>query len=56
MIISDNEALLAELVEKPNYLSLILEEQMKDVQCDRFEQRMMFSNEMNFSIDKDVTP
>ncbi|KAA3488371.1 integrase [Gossypium australe] len=50
---SDNGALWVELVVKPTHLSQILEEQMKDIQCDWFKQRMMFGKATNFSIGKD---
>lgn len=38
---------------KPTHLSLILEEKMKDTQCERFKERMLSGKAMNFSICKD---
>ncbi|XP_052880491.1 uncharacterized protein LOC128286813 [Gossypium arboreum] len=51
---SGNGAFIPESVVKPTHLSQILEEQMKDSQCDRFKQRMEFGKAVNFSIRKDV--
>lgn len=49
----DGRALMAELVVKLTHLSQILEEQIKDIQCDWFKQRMLSGRVVNFSIDKD---
>ncbi|XP_052478428.1 uncharacterized protein LOC128033970 [Gossypium raimondii] len=53
MTMFDDGALLAKLVVKQISLSLILEEQMKDAQCDRLKQRMLSGKAINFSVGND---
>ncbi|KAA3481030.1 polyprotein [Gossypium australe] len=51
---SNNGSLLAELVVKLTFLSQILDEQMKDVPCEVFKQRMISGKTTNFSLGNDV--
>lgn len=48
-----NGLLLANLTIKPTFLSQILDEQMKDVQCDLYKRRMMSGKVTNFNVGKD---
>ncbi|KAA3461880.1 DNA/RNA polymerases superfamily protein [Gossypium australe] len=48
--LADNGALLAKLVVKPTHLPQILEEQKKDIQCERFKQMMLSAKAVHFSI------
>lgn len=53
MIMGENGALLIELVVKPTHLSQILEEQRKNVQCERYKQKMSSGKIIYFSVGMD---
>ncbi|XP_052484835.1 uncharacterized protein LOC128039935 [Gossypium raimondii] len=49
---SGNGSLLAELIVKSTFLSQILEEHMKDVQCALLKKQMISGKAVNFSLGK----